>query len=315
MTLVSMIRLGKGAGIAYADSEVTYAGNHEERTYQMHGRKLRRLGTSNSFAGVAGHAEFGRQIMDLAYTQAKKAGLAFEHPEKLKDVLLGAYVSVRRELIKNLELDPIGASWEDYRKGRLSKKIMEKIDGVLREPALLDVTLVFGGAQRPVAGKKGKFDFDIIDDEFYLYRIDPPGVLTYPRGFDIIGNGVDIAEPFVAGFMETAPVWGALPLHKAAQVLVKAKTEAEKRNPGVGMSGRMVYVSEGRYRELDRPDTVVLESSLKCLEHGLLSQADTDELFTIATTKDKPFDRMLAFLDGRVDKNLLFRHFFTNGHE
>lgn len=311
MTLVSVMRLGKGNGVAYADAEVTYSGNHEERTYQLRGRKLRRLGTSNSFAGVAGHSEYGRQIMDSAYTRAKELS-AFEHPEKFRDVLLGSYTEIRRGLIKNLELDTIGASWEDYRRGRLSKKIMDKIDCVLREPALMDVVVVFGGAQRPKAKRSGKFDFSGVDDEFYVYRIDPPGVLTYPRGFDIIGNGVDIAEPIIAGFMENAPIWGSLPLHKGAQVLVRAKTEAEKRNPGVGMTGRMVYVHNGKLRELDRPATKALESSMECLEHGLLSQEGIDKLFEIATTKEEPLDAMLSLLGERVDKDLLFRQYFTN---
>jgi len=255
MTVVIAMRAGPGIGVACSDREVTYTYEKgHERKLRYKGRKIVQM-DGNCFVGFAGDLGAAERII---YQTRHQLGPDAVYQDILR-ALIKNYDAIRQDEVRRHVEHTLLISWSDFVSGGLSSRMTESAREMLEDERekneVFNVDLLVCGVEEGGIGEKR--DFGIA-----AYRA--PGILEYSRYSESVGIS-DMADISTTEFLEALnPRQAKIGLARCARAVMKAKVLAEKRNPGIGRRGQLVWVDERmHYQETSERQTALLSTVLR----------------------------------------------------
>lgn len=293
MTVYSVLKLSRHAGIGVADERVTQYGN---RTYDV-ARKIHRL-KPTSFVGFAGSLPHGIEVVDT--TLERIADMKDSSTEDELLVLEDSYRRVRERKFQTGVLSRYGLTIEEFKAGKCDDTIKQGLMNIVNDPRGFELEMVFGG-------------YDQKKDNFVIAAVAYPGTTYKGDKYFAIGSGADRADLVIGDELTrlSREMRTDIPLVTGARVLMKA-TRSAWRNVGVGGSGQVVYVDGTEYRELKPQDVTILHNLLYAEEVGMLPKEFVDNTFEGIFNEKTNSEEVLKDLHKRVDAQRMLRLFFAD---
>lgn len=203
--------------------------------------------------------------------------------------------------------------------GKLPKEHEERVVNILsterENPKLFDVDLIICGIEKNGIGEQR---------DFAITTYKSHGGIDFHKYTDAIGI-TDMADIATSEFLEDIPPRQPyIGLASCAYAVMEAKKKAERRNPGIGRRGQLVWIDEsGNFHETSERETNFLGALIE-FNYNMPGVVTYDHVYRAfedivekARTKDdrsKATDQAFETFKNLISPEVLYRYMFFDDH-